>query len=416
MTYFSPRWSGEILDCSMPLTFDTYDVCSYNCLYCFSFFQKSHTMSGSYQKKGAEAVKVETIKRLFALDDTLPVDYRQFFPYIRDRITMQWGGLADQFDMNEKEQGKTLELLKFFKEINYPLCFSTKATWWTKDERYIELFRDQDNWNTKISIICLDEKRAKRMELGVPSPRERLDAMAKLSKLNKGGTTLRLRPFIIGLSNKDNDHIELIKLAAEAGAGAVSTEFFCLERRADERLLGRYKQMSDLLGFDILKFYTEHSRGSGYSRLNYEIKKKYIYEMRDQAEASGLRFYVSDAHHKEKCHNGSCCGLPPTWKYARGQFTEALVLAKKNGRVTWAEMEPHLEMFKDIRWVRALGFNTTGAVKRAERQNQSLYDYIREIWNSPNSAKSPYKYFGGVMHPIGLDDNKNVIYEYRPKD
>jgi len=138
--------------------------------------------------------------------------------------------------------------------------------------------------------------------------------------------------------------------------------------------------------------------------------------MRDQAEASGLRFYVSDAHHKEKCHNGSCCGLPPTWKYARGQFTEALVLAKKNGKVTWAEMEPHLAMFKDIRWVRALGFNTTGAVKRAERQNQTLYDYIREIWNSPNSAKSPYKYFGGVMYPIGLDDSKNVIYEYRPKD
>ena len=32
--YDSPRWSGEICDCSMPLTFDTYSTCAYNCLYC----------------------------------------------------------------------------------------------------------------------------------------------------------------------------------------------------------------------------------------------------------------------------------------------------------------------------------------------------------------------------------------------
>jgi len=32
--YASPRWSQEILDCSMPMTFDTYSRCSYNCFYC----------------------------------------------------------------------------------------------------------------------------------------------------------------------------------------------------------------------------------------------------------------------------------------------------------------------------------------------------------------------------------------------
>ena len=41
--YLSPRWSGEVCDCSMPVALDTYNTCSYNCLYCFAFFQKSHT-------------------------------------------------------------------------------------------------------------------------------------------------------------------------------------------------------------------------------------------------------------------------------------------------------------------------------------------------------------------------------------
>ena len=38
--YGSPRWTNEIADCSMPMTFDTYSNCSFGCLYCFSQFQR----------------------------------------------------------------------------------------------------------------------------------------------------------------------------------------------------------------------------------------------------------------------------------------------------------------------------------------------------------------------------------------
>lgn len=31
--YGSPRWSGEIADCTMPMTFDTYSNCSFGCVY-----------------------------------------------------------------------------------------------------------------------------------------------------------------------------------------------------------------------------------------------------------------------------------------------------------------------------------------------------------------------------------------------
>ena len=44
--YMSPRWSMEIVDCSMPMSFDTYSRCAYNCLYCFAYFQKSHIVQG----------------------------------------------------------------------------------------------------------------------------------------------------------------------------------------------------------------------------------------------------------------------------------------------------------------------------------------------------------------------------------
>jgi hypothetical protein len=46
------------------------------------------------------------------------------------------------------------------------------------------------------------------------------------------------------------------------------------------------------------------------------------------------------------------------------------------------------------------------------RKNQNILDYNKEIWNNPNRARSPFKYFEGLFIPIGLNKNKNMIYEY----
>lgn len=420
-TYGSPRWSGEILDCSMPMTFDTYSHCSYNCLYCFSFFQKSHALGDGGTDKGKQDyqdsivrwVDVERIKELFNLSESCNKGHRQFFPYIRDRKVMQWGGLADQFDENERKQGVSLELMKFFKEINYPLCYSTKAVWWIEDERYYKLIEGQENWNCKFSIINLDPDMAKGIERAVETPQRRLEALKIYSRANpKGGATLRLRPFIIGMTDKDDEYLDLIRQAKENGATAVSTEFFCLERRADDRLKKRYEKMSNVIGFDIYDFYVRYSSGSGYLRLSYKIKRPYMEKMETLCKKLGLRFYVSDAHHKEKCNNGSCCGLNKDWNYSRGQFTHALMIAKEKGEVRFSDIEEHLQMYKDFRWQDASGFNTNSALARAVRCRQTMFDYIKEQWNSIKSGKSPYKYFEGILYPTGQDEEGNVIYAF----
>jgi len=339
----------------------------------------------------------------------------QFENYIKNKTYMQWGGLADQFDNFEKKHGVTLDLLKFFKEINYPICFSTKATWWTEDERYMKLFENQPNWFTKFSIICLDEGRSRKIELGVDSPVKRLEAIKKVDEINKGTTILRLRPFILGLTDKHDEYLELIKQAYDNGARAVSTEFFCMENRASEETKQRFNKISQVLGFDIFDFYKKNSTGQGYLRLNYNIKKPYILRMKALCEQLGMRFYVSDAHHKEKCNNGSCCGLPESENYSRGQFTEAILIAKKNRVVKFSDIENNIKYLKEIKYVGCEGFNTGSCKLRSKLKNQTMYDYFRNIWNNPNTPKSPYKYFGGVLYPIGLDDERNVIYEYREK-
>lgn len=407
--YQSPRWTNEIADCSMPMTFDTYSNCAFGCLYCFAQYQRAiGNGKESYKQKEVFPVNVERVKDIF-----LHPDKYQFGEYVKQRRVMQWGGMSDQFDGYERKYGKTLELLRFFKEIDYPLCFSTKATWWTQDERYMELVRGQKNWNFKFSIITLDEEKARVIEKGVPTPKERLEAIERIANADAGGATLRLRPFVIGVSTPT--YLDLIREGANRGATALSTEFFCVEQRSPT-LKNYMPTLNTLCGFDVMEFYKKYSVSTGYLRLNRKVKEPFILNMKRACDEVGMRFYVSDAHFKELCANGSCCGLPPQWNYSRGQFCEALQIAKKKGTVRFADVKTDIyELLDGFGYGRAEGFNAQSSEKRAKFYGMSMAAYMRWLWNNPQSGQSPYKLFEGILRPCGTDEDGNIIYQYMGK-
>ena len=408
--YQSPRWSNEIADCSMPMTFDTYSNCSFGCMYCFSQFQRGiGKTKEEYLHKEVKNVSVDKIKKMFTDPDN---HAGQFKEYIKQRKVMQWGGLSDQFDGFERKRGVTLELLKFFKEIDYPLCFSTKATWFTEDERYMDLIRGQKNWNFKFSIITLDEHKAHVIERGVPTPKERLDAIERIAKADAGGATLRLRPFIIGVTTPT--YLDLIKEAHERGADAMSTEFMCVEQRSPT-LKQWIPTFNELCGFDFMSFYKKYSVSTGYLRLNRKVKEPFMRNMKELCDKLGMRFYVSDAHFKELCCNGSCCGLPSSWNYSRGQWCEALQIAKNNpsGEVRWSDVCKDIEsLVSSFLWSRSQGFNCNSSEKRAHFDGMTMADYMRWLWNNPQSGQSPYKLFEGALLPISKDDDGNLVYKF----
>lgn len=408
--YQSPRWTNEIADCSMPMTFDTYSNCSFGCLYCFSQFQRAiGNGKENYLHKSVENVNPKKIKQMFSDPDKYA---GQFATYIKQRRVMQWGGLSDEFDGYERKYGVTLDLLRFFKEINYPLCFSTKATWFTNDERYMELIRGQKNWNFKFSIITKDAEKARIMEKGVPSPEERLKAIERIASAGAGGATLRLRPFIIGISTPT--YLDLIRDAGNRGATALSTEFMCVEQRSNT-LRERMPIFNQLCGFDFMEFYKKYSVSSGYLRLNRKVKEPFIRNMKAVCDEIGMRFYVSDAHFKELCCNGSCCGLPADWNYSRGQFCEALQIAKKNGAVFYSDIQKDIEELHQYEWGRAQGYNANSSEKKAHFYGMTMANYMRWLWNNPQAGQSPYKLFEGILRPDGKDEQGNIIYKYKTK-
>lgn len=409
--YQSPRITGEILDCSMPMTFDQYNNCGFGCLYCFSTFQRGIGLGSEdyWKKQNVKAVSFEKFKKIFKRG------YKGEFAYIvKNRKPMQWGGLSDPFCPIEEKFGVGLKILDFLGSIKYPVSFSSKSDLLLRDKRYWDSFmKNKENYHYKASIITLNEKISKVLEAGTPSPKRRLEVLKKLSAAGVE-TTLRFRPFIIGIS--DADYEELIRLAAEAGVKSVSVEFFCLEMRANKQTLAKYKKMSGLCGFDIVEYYKKLSKGSGYLRLNYNLKLKYIKKIKESCEKYGLRLHVSDAHHKELGCTGSCCGLPdnhPTLSnYQHSQFTNAIIIARKKGEVKFSDISEDFKWLKSFKWCKAPGFNTGGNHNRLKKQDFTMFEYMRNAWNNPNSGHSPYKYFDKALIPSGIDKEGNIIYRY----
>ena len=419
-SYDSPRWSNEIFDCSMPMTFDTYSKCSYHCLYCFSFFQKSHITKGYDSERNLEKqIRSVNPKKIIQLFDNVMANNAEkmsksnflFFQYIQARRIMQWGGLADGFDEWERRFGITLELLKYFDSIDYPLSFSTKAAWWTKDARYMELFKKHThNWHVKISIITADKIKSRALEKGVPTPEQRLDAIKRLSDIGIH-VTLRLRPYIIGVSE---DWQDLIFKARQAGADSVTVEFFCLESRADNELKSRYAEMSDICNFDIWDFYMKYSPQNGYKRLDRKIKAPIIYKMRDYAHKLGMRFHVSDSCCRECNDSCNCCGVPPEWNVRqKGHIGQAIIIAREKGMVKYSDIADDVNvLFGKIKVRGSISMITEDPLKRALNYDNTIENYIRNNWNNIYNGTSPAKMYGGILIPFDVDDNGDVVYEF----
>lgn len=415
--YNSPRITGEYLDCSMPMTFDQYSNCGFNCKYCFSTFQRACGLgSENYLAKRVKKINLKNFKKFFTDLDNPKNPFRNI---IKNKITMQFGGLSDPFCPIEEQEGLGYEILSFMKEIKYPICFSSKSDLLLRNDKYFDLFKGMEKyWSYKASIITLDEQKAKIIEGGVPTPKRRLEVLERLNSIGIW-TILRLRPFIIGLS--DLTYENLIREAGKIGVKALSTEFFCLEMRSINIAKNNYKILSDVVGFDIVQFYKNISIPRGYLRLNRSIKEPYYQRMIELCKEYNMNFHVSDAHGKELGCSGSCCGLPcdkngdpSLTNYSRGQFTNALQIAKKNGIVSWDDIVKYNVWLEDMSGKSAPGFNTSNSTRRNKKYSTSFLNSMRNEWNNPKSGNSPYKYFNGILYPLKLDKNKNVVYEYRP--
>jgi len=93
-----------------------------------------------------------------------------------------------------------------------------------------------------------------------------------------------------------------------------------------------------------------------------------------------------------------------------------LMIAKKNGKVSWKDIAEDAKFLDNVNFVGADGFNSGSNLTRAKMAGKTFYDYLRNLWNDTKSQKGIYLMYEKVLYPIGKDEDGNLIYEYRGKE
>jgi DNA repair photolyase len=356
-----------------------------------------------------------------------PSFYEHFYS---KRFILHWGGLADAGCLFEKRYGVGYQLLQGLAERKYPTLFSFKGRTIMED-KYLQLFDDNKHNNSfafQLSITTADDKLAKVLERGVPSPTLRFAAMKAVSDMGYF-TILRLRPYIIGVTDKSID--ELLQKGLDSGMQGISTEFYAMSNRAETATDKMNKTMGELMGTrDITKHFVNLSpktRGP-YCRLNRHVKEPYIRKIYEFCAKHNLVFACSDPDFKELSTSNCCCALPdehpinPEFNnFNKNQSTRVIKDARRLFHTTG---ERAIVTFEDT-YGTDYGFLDSNRLSRHNfgctqfdygyRSQITTRDIVQAQWNTILSPASPHAYYNGKLLPIGVE-NDNLVFQYNPSE
>jgi len=426
--YISPRISSEFMDCSMPMTFDHYSHCSLGCVYCFAYFFKSCNPCFDEKLHSINANKLIEALNGKPKGTRHKELHKHFF---HKKFLFHWGGLADPFCNFEKTNKIGLEIVKALGRSNYPTLFSFKgsAIFRPQYKKVFEKYAKQKNFAFQVSIVVNNDEMSRDIEIGVPVTSRRIEAIRMLSDMGYY-TILRLRPYIIGISDQGIE--DLLGRCLDAGIQAVSLEFFAMDHRSSEGMRKRYKWIAKLIGVKELHEYFKTlspSERGGYMRLNRLVKESHAKIIFKFCQENDLVFGCSDPDYKELNTSGSCCGMPDKYpenkllqNWTKNQLTYALKEARKQyhlkGQVTKFTFD---KVFKDEDTYlnsTMLGQDhvTVSDKTASERRGFTYMKMAKMTWNNLRSPSNPRNYFHGKMLPIGIDGAGNYMYKYVPSE
>jgi DNA repair photolyase len=426
--YGSPRISSEIPDCSMPMTFDQYNYCSLGCAYCFAYGFKSNNPVYKNKQIPLKSINADDMIAAIQGKPCSSRGKRMYEHFYKRKFVLHWGGLADPFCMFENENREGLKLITALGDMNYPTLFSFKgATIFNKDfVNIFERFAHQGNFAFQVSIVANNDEVSRQLEIGAPITSRRIAAIKMLHDMGYW-TILRLRPFIMGISDVGLD--ELLDRSLKAGINGVSVEWFALDSRCNPGMKKRFNWMGKLMGTDNLqKYYSELSPGErgGYMRLNRRVKDIHMKKIYQFCVKNNLVCGVSDPDFKELNTSGSCCGMPDNFpknrgleNWTRNQLTYHLKMARqqyhKDG--TLALLYFHL-VYGDESYLEDVVLThdhvSEVTLPIAARYVRTYRLILQKHWNNLNSPANPRNYLHGKVVPIGPDLDGNLIYRYQP--
>jgi len=432
-SYDGHRFTADAMDCALPISLDSHSGCSYSCAYCFSNnLQRAPDRNKAKIQQIIDSGTFYTEWPLKKLEAFLARDLKDktslaMYPLLDSGCPVQMGALGDPFDDIEIHSGWMKKAIPLFIKYKVPVRISTKgATALLTIPAYRRaLEKNPEQFWFAFSTISNSDELIAKVDIGAPVTSERLKAMKLVTDIGCRAS-LRFRPFLPGISDaypgEPKAWAALMERSAAAGAMAVSFEYIFLNPAATARQKAMYRLMFTVMNkpnfekeWHGMSHSSESCRRGGRS-----YKKDMTFNIMNKAHELNMIFGCSDPHFKELNDTGCCCGMPEQdeWfgNWSRKQMCEVIVQAKRADD----KGKKILFNYDDWRpqWAHEISITTMVANSNWHnyrvKKNVTFGDHMRAKWNSPKHPRGPFIYFGGVMIPVGIDDNTgDVVYEYK---
>lgn len=125
--YNSPRVSSQFIFCPFPFVLDSYAGCPQHCKYCFAYWNSliNQAKGRNVFEEDNKTIDINHLERILSKKPRNAYE-KELVEFIKRKIPIHWGGIAEPFSMFEKEHGTGLKILKLLKKYQYPFIVSTK--------------------------------------------------------------------------------------------------------------------------------------------------------------------------------------------------------------------------------------------------------------------------------------------------
>jgi DNA repair photolyase len=255
MHYIKPfdPWKSPLCTCPPKYSFNPYTGCVHNCVYCYAtYIPRFHQLR----------LKKDLFRRL-----------RKDLEKLSLNALISMSNSSDPYPPAERSLEITRRCLEIMKDYDIRLLVVTKSDIVARDVDLLSEMRCA----VSITITCLSDSIAKKIEPNAPKPRDRIEALKNLKDAGIP-VLLRLDPIIPFLT--ESEAVKVIEACDFVDHVVTST----LKLRKD--ILARFAKVFPELAERYKKIYTE--KVGSYKYLPKELRLRILKQIADKCEELGI--------------------------------------------------------------------------------------------------------------------------------
>lgn len=280
--------------CPNAFRVDMYRGCNMGCKYCFANMEAFHE-TGTGLSIWREADIQDVKKKFYLAFETTKESKSVIVELLRHRVPLHCGGMSDPFQKREQELHLTEKLIEITNQYDYPVCFSTKASWFPTNS--FEKLLDRRLHAFQISIMGYHMDYVWDWESNTPSISRRAEFVDYLRREMGLWCSVRIQPII-----DIREAMYLIRYLEDLPSYYSIEHLHVIgDSYEAQRKLAKYIEENK-----VAHLFTQNG---GVLEFKHEVKKRHAEKLIQMANKYGVKVGVADNDLHYMSQSRCCCGI-----------------------------------------------------------------------------------------------------------